>query len=364
VTSTRVVLVETAESLPGLLPFQAWDALATADEVLVRDASTHPVAAHLHAAGLDLVTLDPVALERADLDLSRPGSPDDRRRAKALVARVEEGRTPVYLLGPDDEGLAAALAGMAAERDLEIELVFFAPQPPGTEMLRLVEVLARLRDPDGGCPWDLQQDHDSLVPYLVEEAYELVDAIEQGDDADLVEELGDVLLQIVFHARIAEDRHAFGIDAVARGIVDKLVARHPHVFADADVDTAADVEANWERLKAAEKGRTSIFDGVPAAMPGLHLLDKLLHKAAKHGRSPDDGPASDRLRALIAGDTWTEARLGDLLLAVVDTARAHGIDPERAARGAAERFRSRVDESLPTSDGGADTADVDGIDRA
>jgi XTP/dITP diphosphohydrolase len=359
VTAGRVVLVETSEALPGLLPFQAWDVLATADEVLVRDVHAHPAAAHLHAAGLDLVALEPMALEREDLDLSRPGSPDDRRRAKALVARVASGRTPVYLLGPDDSGLAAALAGMAGPTDLEIELVFFAPQPPGTEVLGLVGVLARLRDPDGGCPWDLEQDHESLVPYLVEEAYELVDAIERGDDADLVEELGDVLLQIVFHARIAEDRRAFGIDEVARGIVDKLVARHPHVFADADVDSAADVEASWERLKAAEKGRTSIFDGVPAAMPGLHLLDKLLHKADKHARTPDDTPAGERLRALVADDAWTEAELGDLLLALVEVARAHGIDPERAARRAAERFRARVDESVPDTgvdrDGAEDT---------
>ncbi|MEX2486263.1 MAG: MazG nucleotide pyrophosphohydrolase domain-containing protein, partial [Nitriliruptoraceae bacterium] len=177
----RILLVETADTLPGLLPFHAWDVVGTADTVYVRDASAHPSAPHLHAAGLDLTAVEPAQLERADLDLSRPGSADDRRIAKALLAY---GDDTVYLMGPDDRGLAAALAGFAVDTDVEIELVFFAPQPAGTELLRAVDVMAQLRDPEHGCPWDLQQDHASLVEYLVEETYELVDAIEQGDEAD------------------------------------------------------------------------------------------------------------------------------------------------------------------------------------
>ena len=240
--SPRVALVETSEALPGLLPFQAWDVLGTADVVLLRDRDAHPSAAQLHFAGLDLETLPPATLERSDLDLSRPGGPDDRRMAKALVARALASGQAVYLLGPDDQGLAPALAGMAAEHDLEIELVFLAQQPEGTELLRLVEVMRQLRAPDG-CPWDLEQDHASLARYLVEETYELVDAIEREHDVDIEEELGDVLLQVVFHARIGADRRAFGIDDVARGIADKLVRRHPHVFADGDASTPAEVQA-------------------------------------------------------------------------------------------------------------------------
>ena len=162
--SPSVALVETSELFPGLLPFQAWDVLGTAEGILVRDAATHPAATHLHLAGLDLETLEPAALERHDLDLSRPGLPDDRRIAKALVARARQQGRVVYLLGPQDDRLAAALAGMAAEHDLEIELVFFAQQPAGAEVLRLVEVMRRLRDPAAGCPWDLEQDHTTLLP--------------------------------------------------------------------------------------------------------------------------------------------------------------------------------------------------------
>jgi XTP/dITP diphosphohydrolase len=344
----RVVLVETSDALPGLLPFQAWDALGTADEVLVRELDTHPSAPHLYAAGLDLVELEPVSLERADLDLTRPGAAEDRRYAKALVERAVGGEVPVYLLGPDDGGLAPALAGMAAERDLQIELVFLAPQPEGVELLRLVDVMRRLRDPDGGCPWDLQQDHDSLVGYLLEESYELVEAIENGDDTDLAEELGDVLLQVVFHARIAQDRAAFGIDEVARGIADKLVRRHPHVFADGDAATAEDVQSSWDQLKAEEKSRTGPFDGVPDAMAGLMLVETLHGKAAKHGMV--HAPAStSRLRQEVqrlAEDSDPETALAEHIEALVVVAREHGVDPEVAARAAARRFRQRAETVL------------------
>lgn len=247
----RVVLVETSDLLPGMLPFQAWDALATADVVLVRDPAAHPSAPSLHLAGLDLVALDPTPLDRGDLLLTRPGAPDDRRLAKSLVAAARERGWVVYLLEDDERGLAPALAGMVAEHDIEIELVFLAQLPRGTELLRAVAIMDRLRDPDGGCPWDLEQDHHSLGRYLVEETYELLDAITSEDDADVKEELGDVLLQVLFHARIAAERHAFGVDDVARALTDKLVRRHPHVFTDADGgEDADDVQRSWDRLKA------------------------------------------------------------------------------------------------------------------
>ena len=145
----------------------------------------------------------------------------------------------------------------------------------GESVLDLIEVMDRLRSP-GGCPWDARQTHQSLVEYLVEEAYETVEAIEGGDDSGLREELGDLLLQVVFHARIAQERGDKGwdVDDVARGIVEKLIRRHPHVFADADADTAEQVEANWHALKAEEKGRASVADGIPAHLPALRQLAK------------------------------------------------------------------------------------------
>jgi XTP/dITP diphosphohydrolase len=347
-----VALVETSELLPGLLPFPAWDVLGTAERIWVRDAEAHPFAVHLDLAGLDLETLAPAPLARGDLDLTRPGRPEDRRLAKALVQlAVQEGRV-VYLLGPDDDRLALALAGMAAEHDLEIELVLLAQQPPGTELLRLVEVMQRLRDPAHGCPWDLEQDHHSLLRYLVEETYELVAAVEEGDDHDLEEELGDVLLQIVFHARIAQDRGAFTIDDVARAIAAKLVRRHPHVFADGDAATAEEVQTRWDELKAVEKGREGPFDGVPVAAPGLELLTTLQRKAAKRGLLVDTDTTS--LRAVTeAADAASSAppaerisAIGRLLDAVVGLARELEVDAETAARATARRRRARTEAAL------------------
>ena len=351
--SRRVALVETSEALPGLLPFQSWDVLGTADVVLLRDPDSHPSAPHLYAAGLELERLEPAPLERSDLDLTRPGVPEDRRIAKALARRAARDGQAVYLLGPQDERLAPAVAGIAVDQDLEIELVFLAQQPAGTELLGLVEVMRRLRDPDGGCPWDLQQDHASLTRYLVEETYELIDAIETGQDSDLQEELGDVLLQVVFHAQVAHDRRAFGIDDVARGIVDKLIRRHPHVFADGDARTPEEVQTNWDRLKTAEKARQGPFEGVPALLPGLHLLDTLQRKASKRGfDAADAADASEQVHARLAGlaaaasAEHREAAYGELLAAVVGLGRQLGVDPETAARGAGRRFRARFEAVL------------------
>jgi XTP/dITP diphosphohydrolase len=356
----RVVLVETSEALPGLLPFQAWDVLGTAGNVWLRDLEAHPSAPHLYYAGLDLRTLEPAQLARADLDLSRPGDPSSRRIAKALLqVAVAEG-TAVYLLGPDDGGIAPALAGMAPDHDAEIELVFLAQQPAGVELLRLVDVMRQLRDPEDGCPWDLEQDHATLRRYLVEETYELIHAIEEGDDLELQEELGDVLLQVVFHAQVARDRSAFTIDDVARGIADKLVRRHPHVFADGDASTAAEVQDNWDRLKGEEKARTSPFEGVPSAGPGLHLLETLQRKAAKRGVDPyGEADAAGRLRRELedlGSATDHDARqrgLGEVLAAAVGLARALGVDPEEAARAAGSRFRASVEPTLVEGGDGA-----------
>ena len=365
----RVVLVETSDLLPGLLPFQAWEALTAAGTVLCRDPATHPAAPALTMAGVPLVALEPEALGRDDLLLTRPGGPDDRRLAKALVAAARADGTAVYLLEDDERGLAPALSGMVAAHDVEIELVFLAQLPRGTELLRAVGVMDRLRDPDGGCPWDLEQDHDSLARYLVEETYELLDAVADGDDDDVREELGDVLLQVLFHARIAAERGAFGVDDVARGLAEKLVRRHPHVFAAAERPEDADgVQRSWDAIKAAEGGGRGPLDGVPTAMPGLALLDALLRRLRREGLVPTEASAlgadlrttADALATGTVvtgggsdGPTTADATadaLGRLLVQAAALAAAHGLDADAVARAAAADLRARAEAVLGSDD--------------
>jgi XTP/dITP diphosphohydrolase len=209
--------------------------------------------------------------------------------------------------------------------------------PTGERLIELVAVMDRLRSP-GGCPWDAEQTHQSLLTYLLEEAHELVEAIEGNDRASFKEELGDVLLQVVFHARIAsEDKHEpFDIDAVADGLIIKLVARHPHVFGDVHAETSEDVAQNWERLKAAEKGRTSAVDGVPMGQPALLLAAKLMHRASRHGV---EIPVSEEITI---GKEITAESVGELLLRVVALADRNGIDAETALRSAARRYAEQV----------------------
>ena len=203
-----------------------------------------------------------------------------------------------------------------------------APHPHFDE---LVATLERLRAP-GGCAWDREQTHGSLVQYLVEETYELVDAIEEGTDADQVEELGDVLYQVLFHADIAREEGRYTLEDVAEHMTRKMVGRHPHVFGDAVADTPDAVVARWDEIKAQEKShRTSSLDGIPDRMPALALADKLLGRAAKAGIIRDPAPVPE-----------TEEQLGADLLAVVAGARAAGLDAERALRGALRTLRDDV----------------------
>jgi XTP/dITP diphosphohydrolase len=195
-------------------------------------------------------------------------------------------------------------------------------------LLRAAEVMDRLRSP-GGCPWDATQTHQSLAKYLLEETYETLEAIETGDMALLREELGDLLLQVLFHARLAEELpegQRFSIDDVASDLVDKLVHRHPHVFADTEVSGADEVNENWERLKAAEKGRASVVDGVPMGQPALALAAKLVSRAERAGINPP-----------VEGDG-----IGERLLVLVREAVAAGVDPELALRQTARTYRDRL----------------------
>ncbi len=206
------------------------------------------------------------------------------------------------------------------------------PTTPLPHLEELVAVLGYLRAP-GRCAWDREQTHRSLVQYLVEETYELVDAIEAGDDAELIEELGDVLYQVIFHSDIAAEEGRFTIEDVAAHMVSKMVGRHPHVFGDVVAETAEAVTANWDRIKKAEKpGRESVLDGIPQAMPALLLAAKLLGRAEKVGLSPAAAP----------GVPETEAELGDALLATVVAARAKGLDAERAMRDALRRLQDDI----------------------
>lgn len=213
----------------------------------------------------------------------------------------------------------------------------------GERLLDLVAVMDRLRSP-GGCPWDAAQTHESLVEYLVEESYETVEAIETGDRDGLREELGDLLLQVMFHARIAEESSddPWSIDDVAAGIVTKLVARHPHVFGDADAHTAEQVEANWHALKAAEKGRASSTDGIPQALPALVLAAKTLSRAGKAGHDVAPAGAAQLRGAALVGASEDADALGESLLGVVAAAREAGWDAEAALRAAVRRCRTRI----------------------
>jgi XTP/dITP diphosphohydrolase len=207
----------------------------------------------------------------------------------------------------------------------------------GARLLDLVAVMDRLRSP-GGCPWDARQTHASLMEYLIEEAYETVETIEESDRDGLREELGDLLLQVVFHARIAAEDpdDPWTIDDVADGIVTKLIARHPHVFGAATAETAEEVEANWHALKAKEKGRQSVTDGIPAALPSLVHAGKVLSRSAALTDRLPGLPAREPAAAAMRQVDGEEG-FGDLLLALVAEGRARGFDAETAARVASRR---------------------------
>jgi len=195
-----------------------------------------------------------------------------------------------------------------------------------SHLQRLVAVMDQLRSP-GGCPWDAEQTHESLLKYLLEESYEFIDAVEKSDRAAMREELGDVLLQVYFHARMAQesDLEPFNIEDVAREVADKLIRRHPHVFGDTKVSGSEEVLENWETQKRAEKGRTSAVDGVALSQPALSLVTKLLYRAEKNGVQLD----------LPQQQAITESELQERLLALIASANSSQIDVESVLRNVA-----------------------------
>jgi XTP/dITP diphosphohydrolase len=206
-----------------------------------------------------------------------------------------------------------------------------------SELIRLREVMDKLRSP-GGCPWDAEQDHTSLLKYLLEESYEFIESVENNDRDAMQEELGDLLLQVYFHSRMAEEdaKQPFNIEDVAKSVADKLIRRHPHVFAGEVVDSSADVLENWEKQKAAEKGRTSAIDGVPLAQPALPLVAKLLYRAEKFNY---EIPINQMMKL---PTEMEEDQFGQLLLGLIAQAVSKGLDPEAALRGAAKSLIAQI----------------------
>jgi ATP diphosphatase len=235
---------------------------------------------------------------------------------------------------------------------------------PSRDISRLLEIMAKLRTPGTGCPWDLEQNFASIVPYTIEEAYEVADAIARGDFEDLCDELGDLLLQVVYHARMAEEQNAFAFGDVVEAVTRKMIRRHPHVFADKDGNIQpAEVKSAWDRIKAEEKAeraarrppeaaaRPSLLSGVKTGQPALTRAMELQRKASSVGFDWNDPRAvlhkireeADEIEAALDGDDADElaAETGDLLFALVNLARHVGADPEMALRGTNAKFERR-----------------------
>jgi XTP/dITP diphosphohydrolase len=316
----RLVLLTTSHRVaPGQLSWPAWQTLREADLVVCADPG-HPQLPYLREAGIRV-------------ELGTPGG-------RELVDATAGGRTVVYLPsggGAGDPAVTDELARLGGSGRVampDLELLPGSYDLPGARLLDLVQVMDRIR---AECPWSSLRTHEDLATYGIEEMYELVEAIEEGDRAAVREELGDVLLQVVFHAAIAEGdaEEPFGIDDVAGGLVDKLVHRHPHIFGDEVADTPEQVQANWIRLKGVEKSRDSVTDGVPLASPALALAAKLAGRARGAGLPLPDAPTGPAPYA-------DETALGDHLLAEAAAAQAAGLDPEAALRHAARRFRKAI----------------------
>ncbi|MEU6354710.1 nucleoside triphosphate pyrophosphohydrolase [Streptomyces sp. NPDC047072] len=306
----RIVLLTTSHRVaPGLLSWPAWQALHAADRVLCADGA-HPQLPYLREAGIRVEETSPTAEE--------------------LVAGCAGGHTVVVVAtGEGEPALTDGLARLAGSGRVsmpELELLPASYDLPGARLLDLVQVMDRIR---AECPWSSQQTHKGLAKYGIEEAYELVEAIEEGDRDELREELGDVLLQVIFHSRIAEDDPdaPFSIDDVAGGIVSKLIHRHPHVFGDETATTPEEVKAHWLRTKAIEKQRDSVTDGIPLGQPALALTAKLASRV--------------RTAGLDVRPPHTEG-IGYALLALAMHAESEGIDPEAALRAAARAYRDAI----------------------
>ena len=347
------LLLSSPRVAPGLLSWQAWSALREASLVLSGPGG-HPLVPALAAAGVataaadvrtaaDRPTSDVDADADADVDVAAEAAGGAAALAAFLCAAADGADGPVVWLAPPGEVPdPALLAGLT----VPCRVLDGAPDLPGAHLLDLVSIMDTLRV---SCPWDREQTHASLLSYLLEEAYEAAETIENGDLAALREEIGDVMFQAFFHARIAAERPAaeggFTIDDVADTLAAKLVRRHPHVFGSVSVSSAADVNTNWEEIKKAERAEKaraagpaavaaapSVLDGVPFGQPALSLAAQLQRRAARAGITVPAVPAD------------AAAAVGDALMALVARAREDGLDPELELRAAARRFADSVRE--------------------
>jgi XTP/dITP diphosphohydrolase len=325
------ILLSSPRVAPGLLSWEAWSALRAATRVLAgADGDRHPQVPALTAAG--------VVPEVVDM----PTGAD--ALAAFLSAAVSASGGPVVWLAPAGESADAALLSALSAAAVPVRVLHGSHDLPGAHLLDVVWVMDTLRV---SCPWDREQTHASLVPYLLEEAYEAIETVEAGDLASLREELGDVLLQVLFHARIAAERSAddggFTVDDVADTLAAKLTRRHPHVFGSVSVSSAADVTANWEEIKKAERserrvasdsGSPSVLDGVAFGQPALSLAAQLQRRAEQAGfPALLDGADEEALPC---------EQFGAELMLVVARARAAGIDLEMELRAAARRYAEHV----------------------
>lgn len=340
----RIVLLVTSPRLPaGLLTAEAWD-LVRAHPVLTA-AETEWTAA-LRSAGVTVTPrpaqqggpaaagADDLAAGSGDLSVGSGDPSVASGQIEALVAAATEHGTVVWFAGPTGDPDLARQLGLRLARApglAELELVYGSWDPPGARLLDVVSVIDRLVSP-GGDPWKRQQTHASLAQYLIEEAYEAHDAIEAGDLAGLQGEIGDVLLQVVLHARLAEElpeSQRWSIDDVAATCVEKMIRRNPHVFSGVEVADVEEIIENWERIKREEYARTSALDGIALAQPALALAAKILGRGERAGlAAPLPAPPAG-----VAADD--PASLGTALLAVVAAARQAGVDAEAALRRAA-----------------------------
>ena len=326
------------------LSLGAWRVLQAASGPRFLRGQTHPAARWLEAEG-------GIVFHTVLDDLPAPDA------ARRVLDAARAGDALCALPGHPLMGSSLGLLLSEAARREGLPLQIHAPAPPPSaspadfDALRLV--MARLRGPEG-CPWDREQTPLSLRKYLIEEAYEVLEAIDAGDPAKLSEELGDLLLQVVFHAQLAEEAGAFALPAVTQSIVEKLIRRHPHVFGDLSVSGTDEVLQNWEQIKRGEPGyetRTSILDGIPPALPALMRALEVSKRVVKVGFEwPTVSEVLDKvdeelaeLRAeIISGDTARAAdELGDLLFTLVNVARQLKVDPEDALRRMTLRFAAR-----------------------
>jgi XTP/dITP diphosphohydrolase len=352
-----ILLATSPRVAPGLLTLQAWDALRAAARVLA--PPDHPQHAALVAAGIDVDLLHVPDAELTPRLAEATGAAGDRDV-------VWLASPPAFPGGPTGE---SPLRDELDRAGVPTEVLRGSDDLPGARVLDLVTVMTVLREQ---CPWDAKQTHASLAPHLLEEPYEALEALENGDHTAFREELGDVLLQVLFHAEVASERDdgtGYDIDDVADGIVAKLVRRHPHVFAGVTVSGAGEVVTNWDQIKKAERaqkataadGPASALDGVPFGQPGLSLAGALQGRASRAGvpdtlltaatppsdpTSRSDPPSLSDPTSPVDPTSPSEAArptdLGDQLFALVAQARAAGLDPELELRAAARRYRDRV----------------------